>query len=280
MRNPRFTSHAESEPSGRLARAVSSISGASARHPRTMVALWLVLIAGCIFAGASVGTRTLSNAGSGTGESARADAALSTAHLKSPATESVLVSSGSARTTGAAVAALEDRARRLPSVASVQRARARCRRYRGPAEGSSSSQVTLRGDPDNASDHVVSLQRTVDSVAAAHPGAKLQEAGDGSGSRAINDVLNHDLHHAELVSLPITLLILIVAFGAVVAAVVPLLLGLTSVAGALGALGVVSHIAPQGGPTPIGRRPHRARRRGRLLAVLHPPRARGASGRP
>ena len=124
MRNPRFTSHAESEPSGRLARTVSSISGASARHPRTMVALWLVLIAGCIFAGASVGTRTLSNAGSGTGESARADAALSTAHLKSPATESVLVSSGSARTTGAAVKALEDRARRLPSVASVQRARA------------------------------------------------------------------------------------------------------------------------------------------------------------
>ncbi len=249
MRNPRFTSHSESEPSGRLARTVSSISGASARHPRTMVALWLVLIAGCIFAGASVGTRTLSNAGSGTGESARADAALSTARLKSPATESVLVSSGSARSTAAAVAALEDHARRLASVASVE----------GPREAPALSraggrlqlvQVTLRGDPDNAADHVVSLQRAVDSVAASHPDAKLQEAGDGSGSRAINDVLNHDLHHAELISLPITLLILIVAFGAVVAAVVPLLLGLTSVAGALGALGVVSHIAPQGGPTP------------------------------
>ena len=141
-------------------------------------------------------------------------------------------------------------------------------------------QVTLRGDPDNASDHVVSLQRTVASVAAAHPGAKLQEAGDGSGNRAINDVVNHDLHHAELVSLPITLLILIVAFGAVVAAVVPLLLGLTSVAGALGALGVVSHIAPQGGPTPSIVVLDRPRRRGRLLTVLHPPRARGASGRP
>jgi RND superfamily putative drug exporter len=214
-----------------------------------MVALWLLLIAGCIFAGASVGTRTLSNAGSGTGESARADAALSTAHLKSPATESVLVSSGSARTTGAAVKALEDRARRLPSVASVQSAQ------QVPALSRAGgrlqlTQVTLRGDPDNASDHVAPLQRTVASVAAAHPGAKLQEAGDGSGNRAVNDVVNNDLHHAELVSLPITLVILIVAFGAVVAAVVPLLLGLTSVAGALGALGVVSHIAPQGGPTP------------------------------
>ncbi|HEY2318652.1 MAG TPA: hypothetical protein VGH67_10155 [Solirubrobacteraceae bacterium] len=52
---------------------MSSISGASARHPRTMVALWLLLIAGCIFAGASVGTGTLSNAGSGTGDSVKGD---------------------------------------------------------------------------------------------------------------------------------------------------------------------------------------------------------------
>jgi uncharacterized membrane protein YdfJ with MMPL/SSD domain len=249
MRNPRFTSHSGSEPSGRLARVVSSISGASARHPRTMVALWLVLIAGCIFAGASAGTRMLSNSASGTGESARADAAQSAAHLDLPAAESVLVSSGSARTTGAAVAALEIRARHLPSVASV----------RGPREVPALSraggrlqlvQVTLRGDPKKASDHVAPLQRTVASVGAAHPGARLQEAGDGSGNRAVNDIVNRDLHHAELVSLPITLLILVVAFGAVVAAVVPLLLGLTSVAGALGALGVISHLAPQGNSTP------------------------------
>jgi uncharacterized membrane protein YdfJ with MMPL/SSD domain len=249
MRNPRFPSQSGSEPSGRLARAVSSISGASARHPRTIVALWLVLIAGCIFAGASAGTRMLSDAASGTGESARADAALSTAHLKAAATESVLVTSGSARTTGAAVAALERRARQLPSVAGV----------RGPREVPALSrsggrlqlvQVTLRGDPDKASDHVAALQRTVASFAASHPRATLQEVGDGSGERAINDVVNNDLHHAELISLPITLVILVVAFGALVAAFVPLLLGLTSVAGALGALGVISHIAPQGNPTP------------------------------
>ena len=248
MKHPSFTSHSPSEPSGRLARAVSSISGASARHPRTIIALWLVLIAGCIFAGAAAGTKTLSNAGSGTGESARADAALSAAHLKSPATESVLVSSGSAHSTAAAVRALEARARRLPDVASVQ----------GPREVPALSraggrlalvQVHLRGDPDHADEHVAPLQKVVGAVAASHPGVTLQEAGEASGGRAINDVVNHDLRHAELVSLPITLLILIVAFGALVAAVVPLLLGLTSVAGALGALGVISQIAPEGQPT-------------------------------
>jgi uncharacterized membrane protein YdfJ with MMPL/SSD domain len=248
MRNQRVVSHSGSEPSGRLARAVSSISGASARHPKTMVALWLVLIAGCIFAGAAAGTKTLSNAGSGTGESARADAALTSAHLKSPATESVLVSSGSTRSTGAAVAALEVRARDLPSVASVHGPR------KLPALSRAGGrlqlvQVQLRGDPDHADEHVAPLERVVASVAASHPGAKLQEAGEASGGHEINQVVNHGLSHAELISLPITLIILIVAFGALVAAVVPLLLGLTSVAGALGAIGLISQIAPEGQST-------------------------------
>jgi uncharacterized membrane protein YdfJ with MMPL/SSD domain len=248
MRNPRVASHSGSEPSGRLARAVSSVSGASARHPKTMVVLWLVLIAGCIFAGGAAGTKTLSNAASGTGESARADAALSAAHLKSPALESVLVSSGSPRSTAAAVTSLTVRARRLPTVTSVQ----------GPRETPALSraggrlalvQVQLRGDPDHADTHVAPLEQVVTSVAAAHPGVKLQEAGEASGGHEINQVVNHDLSHAELISLPITLIILIVAFGALVAAVVPLLLGLTSVAGALGAIGLISQIAPEGQST-------------------------------
>ena len=53
-----------------------------------------------------------------------------------------------------------------------------------------------------------------------------------------------DLSHAELISLPITLVILVLAFGALVAACVPLILGITAVAGAIGALGLVSHMAP------------------------------------
>jgi uncharacterized membrane protein YdfJ with MMPL/SSD domain len=110
-------------------------------------------------------------------------------------------------------------------------------------------QVQLRGDPDNADEHVAALERAVGSIAASHPGAELLQAGEGSGGHAVNQVVDQDLSHAELVSLPITLIILIVAFGALVAAVVPLLLGLTSVAGAIGALGLISHIAPEGQPT-------------------------------
>jgi uncharacterized membrane protein YdfJ with MMPL/SSD domain len=50
-----------------------------------------------------------------------------------------------------------------------------------------------------------------------------------------------------VISLPITLVILLLAFGAVVAAARPLLLGLTSVAAAMGAFAVISQVAPDGG---------------------------------
>ena len=82
-----------------------------------------------------------------------------------------------------------------------------------------------------------------------------------SGEDAISHVVDHDLQHAELVSLPITLIILLIAFGAFVAAVVPLLLGLTSVAGALGAFG--TRVAPRSQRIgdAAGHRPRRPGRR-------------------
>ncbi len=223
-------------------------AGAAARRPRITIALWLALIVGCVVIGAQVGTRALSNAASGTGESAHAQARLSAAGLQPPAVENVLVRSRSPETTTRIMRALEVRAQALPSVASV----------RGPERAPALSraggrtqlvEVQLRGDPANADEHVAGLQRVVAGIAHRAPGVTIQEAGPASGSHAINQVVDHDLHHAELVSLPITLLILLVAFGALVAAVVPLLLGLTSVAGALGALGLVSQIAPNGSAT-------------------------------
>ena len=108
-------------------------------------------------------------------------------------------------------------------------------------------QVTLRGDPDDAKEHVAPIQRAVAGVERAHAGVTLQEAGGGTIEKAFDTLLQDDLKRAELISLPITLVILLLAFGAVVAASVPLLLGLTSVAAAMGAFGVISQFAPDGG---------------------------------
>src|SRR6185503_10202570 len=56
--------------------------------------------------------------------------------------------------------------------------------------------------------------------------------------------LDDDFKRAEFLSLPITMLILIVAFGALVAAGVPLLLAITAVVGTLGLVGPISQIVP------------------------------------
>src|SRR5207302_1789774 len=56
--------------------------------------------------------------------------------------------------------------------------------------------------------------------------------------------VNRDLHRAELLSVPVTLIVLLFAFGAVVAALVPVLLALTAVAAAFGLLGPISQAFP------------------------------------
>ena len=53
-----------------------------------------------------------------------------------------------------------------------------------------------------------------------------------------------DAHKAEFTSIPVTLVILVLAFGTVVAASIPLLLGLTAVIATLGLLGPLSHLIP------------------------------------
>ena len=81
-------------------------------------------------------------------------------------------------------------------------------------------------------------------AARAHPGITIAETGDASASDAQNRIVNGDLHRVELLAIPVTLLVLLLAFGSVVAAVVPLLLGLTAVAAGLGLLGPISHVFP------------------------------------
>jgi uncharacterized membrane protein YdfJ with MMPL/SSD domain len=234
--------------SGVLSRFVYAAARSAARRPKTTVALWLALIVACVVLGSSAGMRTLSNAGSGTGESARADARLTASGLQGPATENVLVRSSSPERTAHAVNALEAGARRLPAVKSVQ----------GPGDSSELSRaggrtalvvVTLRGDPKSPDARAAQVEHFVDQLSANEHGVKFYEAGAGSEDNAITQLVNNGLHRAELISVPITLVILVLAFGALVAASVPLLLGLTSVGAAIGALGLVSHIAPNGSST-------------------------------
>src|SRR5947199_62986 len=63
------------------------------------------------------------------------------------------------------------------------------------------------------------------------------------------DRVGGDLSAAATYSLPVTLVIMLIAFGAIIAAGVPVLLALSAVGAATGLSALVSHVVPDAGTT-------------------------------
>ncbi len=99
-------------------------------------------------------------------------------------------------------------------------------------------------DKTKAEKKVVGVEAAVSALAARHPAFRVEQFGDASANKAINDLFSHELKRAGELSLPITLGILVVAFGALVAAGIPLLLALTAVFMTMGLIALPSHLMP------------------------------------
>src|SRR4029078_6976152 len=84
----------------------------------------------------------------------------------------------------------------------------------------------------------------VAAAAKAHPGFRIEEAGDASLQHDVEKSFEQQLGKAETPSLPLTLAILVFAFGALVAAGLPLLLAITGVGATLGLVGPMSRLIP------------------------------------
>ncbi|MET8996131.1 MMPL family transporter [Amycolatopsis sp. NPDC004169] len=84
----------------------------------------------------------------------------------------------------------------------------------------------------------------VDTVAARHPDVRVAQAGDLTVSGAVDKSIKEDIGRSEARSLPITVLILLVVFGSLVAAAVPVLLAGTAVLATFGFLSVVDNWIP------------------------------------
>jgi putative drug exporter of the RND superfamily len=87
---------------------------------------------------------------------------------------------------------------------------------------------------------VAPMLEVTERLADRHPELEVGQVGDGSIDREVGRQLEGDFHRAELISVPITLCVLLVAFGAVVAAFVPVLLGVIAVAAGMGLTALVS----------------------------------------
>ncbi|KIF76643.1 MMPL domain-containing protein [Streptomyces sp. 150FB] len=92
--------------------------------------------------------------------------------------------------------------------------------------------------------HKAAVLAAVSEIRDRHPAAEIDQAGDSSLSSAVNDGIQGDMKNAEKTSLPLTLIILLIVFGSVVAAGVPLLLAGTAVAGTFGLLQTLGRWVP------------------------------------
>ena len=124
--------------------------------------------------------------------------------------------------------------------------RRRSRRTGTPCSSTSRSPAR----EDKAPDKVRPVVDAVAAAQAAHPGFFIGEMGDASAQKAVMDQYGKDLGKAGMLSLPITLIILLVTFGALVAAGIPLLLALTAVFATFGLVAIPSHVLPMPNEVP------------------------------
>ena len=102
----------------------------------------------------------------------------------------------------------------------------------------------IRGDADLAVDQIDPILASLAKVQAAHPQLFVGEFGDASADKELEASFMSDLKKAGLYSVPLTLAILIVVFGALVAAGIPLLLALTAVLATFGLWALPSRMWP------------------------------------
>src|SRR3954464_14127912 len=102
----------------------------------------------------------------------------------------------------------------------------------------------IRGDADQAQAKVDAILATTAAAAKANPTFHIEQFGSASAGKAVDKMFADDLKKAETISLPVTLIILLFAFGALVAAGLPLLLGLNAVIATGGLVSVISQFAP------------------------------------
>ena len=107
-----------------------------------------------------------------------------------------------------------------------------------PVELDASPDGTTAPKPEEA---VVPMLDITRDFAAAHPDHEVGQVGEGSINKEFGETLGADFLKAEIFSIPLTLIILLIAFGSVVAAGVPLVLGIGSVVSAVGLTALVSN---------------------------------------
>jgi uncharacterized membrane protein YdfJ with MMPL/SSD domain len=220
----------------------------SANHKKTAIFGWIAFVALAFVIGRAIGTKTLDPQKSGSGQSGHVDAILAD-HFKQAQGDTVLIQSTKKTIDDPGFrAAVTDVTRTVSGLNQTKK-------IESPTSVGNKDQIS--NDRHSA---IVSFElRTTDlakaktldgpvekalaAAATRHPGIAIEEFGVNA-EKQIDDAVVSDFKKAGAFSVPLTLGVLVVAFGALVAAGLPLALALSAVFATIGLLAIPSQLIP------------------------------------
>ncbi|WP_413801915.1 MMPL family transporter [Streptomyces iranensis] len=243
-------------PRGIAARAGSW----SARHRWAAVGCWVLLVILALAVGSMTGRVDVSESEQVPGESGRVSKILDEAGIDDAAGETVLIQAKGGQAEGGQAKAGQAKGggltandpafrKAVDAVMAGVRDTGQVTALRSPYETKSISadrrsalvQFEMRGDAEKAADHIQPVLDAVDKAGNGHQDLRIEEFGDASGQKAFDDAFGDDFTQAEYSALPVALGILLIVFGALVAALLPVVLAMTAFLATTGLVAMVSH---------------------------------------
>ncbi|MBO3745870.1 MMPL family transporter [Streptosporangiaceae bacterium NEAU-GS5] len=220
--------------------------GWSARHRWWALAIWIAFVAGSVFIGRAVDTVDMKSYEDENGDSRQAEQIIYDAHFPEVASEMVLVQSGTRTVDDPAFRqTVTDLTTALQGTGQVEHLRTPYDKKPSPITPDKRTTLVtfdMKGKADTAADRVQPVLDAVARVQKAHSDIRVEEAGSASGDKLIGEAIDQDFVRAEQLSLPLTLGILLAAFGALLAALIPVALAMTAIFSATGLLALTSHL--------------------------------------
>ncbi|MFG2856667.1 MMPL family transporter [Streptomyces mirabilis] len=222
--------------------------GWSARHRWAAVGIWVLFVVLAMGLGSAAGRVDVKESDQLKGETHTAAKIIEDSGIKAPAGESVLIHGKDAnvkatdadfRAAVTAVVKAVEGTGKVTDVTSPYDTKTISRDGR-----SALVQFDMRGDADTAGDRVEPVLNAVKDVQKDHAGLRIEEIGGASMQKTFSDAFGDDFKKAEYSAVPVALGILLIAFGALVAALLPVALALTAIMATMGLMGIVSHLQP------------------------------------
>ncbi|MGH4032188.1 MMPL family transporter [Actinomycetota bacterium Odt1-20B] len=221
--------------------------GWSARHRWAAVGIWVLFVVLAMGLGSAAGRVDADDDGGLKGETSQASRIVDDAGLKEPAGETVLIQAKGRLTAKAPEfrAAVTDVMEAVDATGKVASVTSPYKSGSVSKDGRSALvRFDVRGDADTAGDRVEPVLKAVDGVEKRHDGLRIEEIGGASMQKTFDDAFGSDFQRAEYSAVPVAFGILLIAFGALVAALLPVALAVTAIMATMGLMGVVSHLQP------------------------------------